>query len=80
MSSFTLLPSKVKIRKCPSSFPDFLSLLNGISVKRHKFKIRESDRHGKSRNGHGKVMEKYFVKSVTLLILSSLEPCLDAYI
>ena len=31
-----------------------------FSAKRHKFKIRERDGHGKSRNGHGKVMEKLF--------------------
>ena len=34
-----------------------------FSAKRCKFKIGERDGHGKSRNGHGKVMEKYFVKS-----------------
>ena len=34
-----------------------------------KCKIREKDGHGKSRNGHGKFMEKYFVKSVGTLII-----------
>ena len=36
-------------------------------AKRRKFKIWERDGHGKSRNGQGKVMEKYFVKSVGTL-------------
>ena len=39
-----------------------------FSAKCHKFKIRERDGHGKSRNGHGKVIEKYFVNSVRILI------------
>ena len=38
-----------------------------FSAKRQKFKIAERDGHGKSRNGHGKFMEKYFVKSVGTL-------------
>ena len=37
--------------------------------KRREFKISERDGHGKSRNGHGEVMEKYFVKSVGTLIM-----------
>ena len=32
MNSFTLLPLKVKIRKCTSYFPNFSSLLGGISA------------------------------------------------
>ena len=28
-----------------------------FSARRREFKIRERDCHGKSRNGHGKVME-----------------------
>ena len=31
-----------------------------FSAKRHKLKIGQRDGHGKSRNGHGKVMEKIF--------------------
>ena len=38
-----------------------------FSAKRHKCKIGKRDGHGKSRNGHGKVMEKCFVKSVGTL-------------
>ena len=33
-------------------------------------KIGKRDGHGKSRNGHGKVMENYFVKSVGTLLVS----------
>ena len=33
-------------------------------AKRHYCKIEKRDCHEKSRNSHGKVMEKYFVKSV----------------
>ena len=33
------------------------------------FKIWAKDGHGKSINGHGKVMEKYFVKSVGTLFI-----------
>ena len=43
--------------------PHFLT----FSAKRSEFKIGERDGRGKSRNGHGKVMEKYFVKSVQTL-------------
>ena len=39
-----------------------------FSEKRCKFKIGETDGHEKSRNGHGKVIEKYFLKSVGTLI------------
>ena len=39
-----------------------------FSAKCRERKIREKDCHGKSRNGHGKVMEKYFVKSVRTLL------------
>ena len=38
-----------------------------LTAKRREFKIGERDGHGKSRNGHGKVMEKYIVKSVGTL-------------
>ena len=38
-----------------------------FTAKRREFKIGERDGHGKSRNGHGKVMEKYIVKSVGTL-------------
>ena len=38
-----------------------------FSAKRRECKIGKKDVHGKSRNGHGKVMEKYFVKSVETL-------------
>ena len=37
------------------------------SAKRRKCKIRKIDGHGKSRNYHGKVMEKYVFKSVGTL-------------
>ena len=33
-----------------------------------QMQIRKRDGHGKSRNGHGNVMEKYFVKYVGTLI------------
>ena len=38
-----------------------------FSAKCRKFKIGKRDSCGKSRNGCGKVMEKYFVKSVGTL-------------
>ena len=38
-----------------------------FSAKCRECKIRKRDGHGKSRNGHGKVMEKYFVKCVGTL-------------
>ena len=41
-----------------------------FSAKRCEFKIGERDGHGKLRNGHRKVMEKYFVKSVGTLSLN----------
>ena len=37
-------------------------------VKRCECKIDKRDGHGKLRNGHGKVMETYFVKSVGILL------------
>ena len=37
-------------------------------TKRHECKIGKRDGHGKSRNGHGKVSEKYFVKEPCYLI------------
>ena len=39
------------------NFPTF-------SAKHPECEIDKSDGHGKLRNGHGKVMEKYFVESV----------------
>ena len=39
-----------------------------FSAKHHNCKIAKLDGHGKLRNGHGKVMEKYFVKSVGTLV------------
>ena len=42
-----------------------------FSVKRRRFKIGERNGHGKYKNGHGKVMEKCFVKSVGTLLF----PC-----
>ena len=38
-----------------------------FATKCHKCKIGNRDGHGKSRNGHGKVMENYFVKYVGTL-------------
>ena len=38
-----------------------------FSTKCRTCKIGKQDGHGKSRNGHGKVMERYFVKSVGTL-------------
>ena len=38
-----------------------------FSTKCRECKIGKRDGHGKSRNGHGKVMEKYFVKYVGAL-------------
>ena len=35
-----------------------------FSAKCSECKIEKRDGHGKLRTGHGKVMEKYFVKSV----------------
>ena len=43
--------------------PHFLT----FSAKRGEFKIGGRDGHGKSGNGYGKVMDKYFVKSVGTL-------------
>ena len=42
-----------------------------FSAKRRECKIGKKDCHGKSRNRHGKVMEKYVVKSVGTLHLVS---------
>ena len=41
-------------------FPQF-------SAKCHECKMEKRDCHGKLRNGHGKVMKKYFVKAVGTL-------------
>ena len=38
-----------------------------FSAKCRECKIEKRDGHGKLRNGHGKVMVKYFVKSVGAL-------------
>ena len=38
-----------------------------FSAKHCECKIGERNGHGKSRKGHGKVMDKYFVKSVGTL-------------
>ena len=38
-----------------------------FSAKCRKYKIGQRDGHGKLRNGLGKFMEKYFVKSVGTL-------------
>ena len=47
-----------------------------FSAKCHKYKIGKREGHGKSRNGHGKVMEKSFVKYVgTLINLLSFSVC-----
>ena len=40
-----------------------------FSAKCRECKIEKRDSHGKLRNGHGKVMEKYVVKSVGTLII-----------
>ena len=40
-----------------------------FSAKYCKYKIEKRDGHGKLRNSHGKVMKKYFVKSVGTLYL-----------
>ena len=48
-----------------------------FSAKRSEIKIDERDGHEKSRNGHGKVMEKYFVKSVGTLIKVGVENILN---
>ena len=47
--------------------PHFLT----FSAKHRNFKIRQKDGHGKSRNGHEEVMDKYFVKSVGTLPIAS---------
>ena len=41
-------------------------------IQNREDKIKD---HGKSRNGQGKVMEKYFVKSVGILIFDVIPPC-----
>ena len=48
---------------CDLKSPHFLT----FSAKRRKFQIGQRDSHGKSRNGPGKVLEKYFVRSVGTL-------------
>ena len=40
-----------------------------FSGKYRECKIEKRDGHGKLRNGHGKVMDKYFVKSMGTLII-----------
>ena len=47
-----------------------------FSAKCCEYKIGKRDGHGKSMNGHGKVMDKYFVKSVGTLIML----CVDLWI
>ena len=42
-----------------------------FSAKCRKFKIGKRDGHGKSRNGHGKIMETYFVKYMGTLFTES---------
>ena len=53
--------------------PHFLT----FSAKCQEFKIGVRDGHGKSRNGHGKVMEKYFVKSVGTLNETTCSSCVE---
>ena len=48
---------------CDLKSPHFLT----FSAKRREFQIGQRDGHGKSRNGPGKVLEKYFVRSVGTL-------------
>ena len=43
-----------------------LKKIHPYGCKTSQAKIENRDRHGKSRNGHGKAMEIYFVKSVEL--------------
>ena len=64
---------------CPQIVPNlhtFFAATKNLSIhveslhffaKCRKYKIEKTDGHGKLRNGHGKVMEKYFVKSVGTL-------------
>ena len=54
--NFTNFPPKKKLSSNLKSlhFPMF-------SAKCRECKIGKGDGHGKSKNGHGKVMEKYFV-------------------
>ena len=40
-----------------------------FSAKCHECKTVKRDGHGKSRNGHEKVVGKYFVKSVGTLVM-----------
>ena len=67
--------------------PHFLT----FSEKGSEIRIGETDGHGKSRNGHGKVMEKYFLKSgnpnngrnksqLAISCMSSNTNCVDIYI
>ena len=39
-----------------------------VSAKCRKYKIKKTEGHGKSRNGQGKVLDKYLVKSVGTLV------------
>ena len=38
-----------------------------FSAKHRESEIKEKNGHGESRNSHGEVMERYFVKSVGTL-------------
>ena len=58
--NFVVTTKKLSSNLESPHFPTF-------SAKCCKCKIRKKDGYGKSRNGHGKVMEKYFVKSVETL-------------
>ena len=40
-----------------------------LSAKCRKYKIKKRDSHRKSRNSQGKVVKKYFVKSVETLLV-----------
>ena len=61
LNLYFLVPNKKLSSDLESPhFPTF-------SAKRCKFKIGDRDAHGNSRNGNGKVMKKYFVKSVGTL-------------
>ena len=53
------LSSDLESRYCPT-----------FSAKCLECKFRKREGHGKSRNGHGKVMDKYFVKSVGTLLMT----------
>ena len=55
----------VTIKKLTSNLESLHFLM--FSAKCRVCKIGKTDGHAKSRNGHGKVMEKYFVKYVGTL-------------